>query len=212
MPSSRRRHRTAAVEHELLRRASEQDLTRLALLAPAVAGPLRSEALHRYVEDLGRVVDCQDRFLRDVMWPTLSARHHTAAPLPYADDLARADAAMCAAVHPALGRSELAHRLAEAARLIAAVRSAERQELLPLLQRHPARIRLQLRFRRELPAGVLAFVIPWALRHASAADAHRLLTGSDPAVGVALTMFGPRFATREQLIFGPPVAYPSVPD
>jgi hypothetical protein len=190
------------MEHQLLRRAMWIDLNRLGSLASVDTDELRSAAMHQYLDDLCGVFDSQNRFVHEVLWPLLSAASGSARRLPYAADLARAELAVHAAL-PSAG-DEFASRLVEAAHLLSAVLSGEQLHLLPLLETNVgpvARAQLQVRFRHQLPAGMLAFLVPWAMRHADNEEMQRLLACDAPAIGVALKMYGPRFAKREQLVF-----------
>lgn len=63
------------------------------------------------------------------------------------------------------------------------------------------------RFHDERPGALprddlLPFVVTWAMRHATADEAARLLVGADGAFAVVLKMFASRYAAREVLVFG----------
>jgi hypothetical protein len=95
----------------------------------------------------------------------------------------------------------LATELARAAQVTGTIVDWQERVLFPLVVLHVRAIdhrRLLERFRAQLPEGLLAFVVPWTIRHATSEELSAL---NDPALCVTYRIFAQRFTSNESLLF-----------
>ncbi|MGS0684920.1 hypothetical protein ACVBEQ_07180 [Nakamurella sp. GG22] len=199
-------------EHRVVHRGIGVDLRRLAAVANAIASvpatqrDTRWRAFEEYLTALAVVttthlrVDtcCLPRLLRDVMGVP---------PRPAGDATSRLrklldQAQEIVGDHVGQAGTSLSAVLGEAAQVAGRLFDQQERELFPLILKYVRAVdyhRVQEQFRAELPPGMLAFVVPWTMRHATAQELPAL---TDPALCVTARIFTRRFAGIEALVFG----------
>ena len=100
------------------------------------------------------------------------------------------------------GRRTVGHRTRRGrADVAGALFGWQERVLFPLILQHVRAVDyhwVQEQFRAELPPGLLAFVVPWTMRHATAEELPAL---NDPALCVTHRIFAQRFTITESLLF-----------
>ncbi len=193
-------------EHRVVHRAVSTDLARLASVVPAIdrggnRDQPRSRAFDDYLAALAIIVE---RHLRidDECLPELFAGVRIRPPIPPRADARQLLRLLERAGSPDARGGALGDALMTSARLAGRLFDDQESTLFPSIQRH-ARVcdvrRVQERYRAELPAGMLAFVIPWTVRHATPHELDRL---TDPALCVTYKIFARRFEALEYRVFG----------
>ena len=199
------------LDHRVVHRAMTVDLDRLALTAASLVerpDTERMDVLRWYLHGVSGEIESHHHVEDEHVRPLLErvAGERTAL-LQLTDDHDRLDpllhrAASLAALDQAT--PELAATLREVSALLARHVADEERDVFPLIEQH-VRItdheRLQKRFRRNLKPQLLAFVVPWVVGHATAAERRDLDTFAGPVVRVLLALFEPRFRARAELLF-----------
>lgn len=100
---------------------------------------------------------------------------------------------------------ELASVVREITDLLARHIAAEERDVFPIISDRVGvadYARLQKRFRGNLRPAMMPFLVPWALRHATAAERAAMPAEAGWPLRVLHRLFAPRFRAREGLLFG----------
>lgn len=209
-------------DYTVVHRAMRVDIRRLADTVDGVVNGAttltadRARALRDYLAAVSGEIESHHRIEDDYVWPVLvSVAAHPADLAGLTRDHDELD--------PLLGRAgTLASALAAGPpeRRVAADLAATLNQLSDLLDRHildeereifplirdRVRVRdyqwLQARFRGNVRPGLLPFLVPWAVRHATPEEARHMLAEAPWVFSLLLRMFRGGFARRERLIFG----------
>jgi hypothetical protein len=201
-------------EHRVVHRGIDLDLRRLAAAAEEIAsapaqGEVRWYAFGEYLTALAMTTRSHLR-VDNVCLTELLANLIGAAPTPPADAtsqlfrlLDEAQDIVAASDGPPEGpiSARLATELTQAARVAGALFGWQESVLFPLVLQHVRAVDhhwVLKQFRAELPPGLLAFVVPWTMRHATAEELPAL---TDPALCVTNRIFAQRFIITESLLF-----------
>lgn len=209
-------------DYVVVHRAMTVDLHRLAAAADEIAqraaavGPRRAAALRDYLAGVDSEIRSHHHVEDEVVWPLLVALagpevgltgltddHHRLDPLLDAADELADRLAADPADHTVAVR--LAATLGELSELLDRHVADEERDVFPLIRRL-VRVedyaRLQRRFRDNLSVRALPFVVPWAVRHATAEERPRILADAGWPLRMLLAIFQGRFTARERLAFG----------
>ena len=199
------------VDYRVVHRAMTRDLARLATVADdLVRAPDRQRLrlLRWYLRGVATEIVNHHRVEDDDVWPLLEAvagdltalvalteDHDRLDPLLVrAGDLAAADTAT----------PELAATLHELADLLARHVADEERDVFPIITERVTvedYARLQERFRGTLGLGVLTFVVPWVVGHATPDERAVLLGHAPPPLRVLLAVTESRFRARAAQLF-----------
>jgi len=204
------------IEHRIVHRGIEVDLRRLAAVAaeytsaPETQANVRWGALGDYLSALSLTARSHLR-IDTLCLPDLLSAVTDVPPTPQTDGTPRLlrllDEAQdtvtnsCEQFNDSVG-ARLAAVLTEAADVAGTLFGRQEEVLFPLILTHvrAADYRwVQEQYRAELPAGLLAFVVPWIMRHATAEELPAL---NDPALYVTHRIFERRFTVTESQLFG----------
>jgi len=199
-------------DYRVVHRAMTVDLHRLATAAAELVEhphPARMAALRHYLRAVSHQIASHHHVEDEHVWPFLVATAgERTALLPLSDDHERLDPLLAmAAALAALDHAtpELAAVLREVTDLLVRHIAAEERDVFPLISEF-VRIadyrRMQQRFQANLRLTLLPFLLPWVFRHASDQERQILLAHARWPVRVLLRIFEPRFAAREELLFG----------
>ena len=202
-------------EHRITHRGIELDLHRLAVVAaeftsaPKTQSDARWAALGDYLTALSLTTSSHLRVDTGCLANLLTAV--TDLPTtPRADGslrllrlLAEAQDTVSTSGEPCDDSTgeRLAAVLTEAAQISCSLFGRQERVLFPLILEYvrAADYRwVQEQFRAELPPGLLAFVVPWTMRHATAEEVPAL---NDPTLCVTRRIFGRRFTIVESQLF-----------
>ena len=207
-------------EHDVVHRGMRVDLERLARavrdLSPTsrISDTGRRQGLREHLAAITALVDSHCWVESDVLEPLLAGLVGSPSPVPIADAAPLTSSLREAEViATALGdgrpdrrrASDLALVLDRAAEVATAFTGEQERVVHPLIRRY---VRagdyrwVRDRFLTDLPPGLLAFVVPWTLRHAAESERSRLLDHRDPALCVTNKIFVQRFAALETVAFG----------
>jgi hypothetical protein len=202
-------------EHRVIHRAIRVDLERLASVSAELAesragcADARRRAFGDYLHPLAAAIESHLNVDDDHLAALLATVTGERQPPPAPDGrvlvrlLHRATAmvgGVDAAVQP-FGE-HLPTLLADADRIATRLTRDQEDTVFPVIRRYVRAVDyqwMQEEFRADLPPGLLAFFVPWTLRHATERERPRLL---DPAMDVTQRIFAQRFEARETLVFG----------
>jgi iron-sulfur cluster repair protein YtfE (RIC family) len=171
--------------------------------------PARLAALRRYLRAVSGEIESHHHVEDEHVWPVLEAvAGDRTALVPLTADHDRLDpllhrAAELAALDHAT--PELADVLREIADLLVRHIADEERDVFPIIEdciRVEDYAALQKRFRGNLRPGLLPFLAPWAVRHATPEERATMVAEAGPLLRALLALFEPRFRAREQLLFG----------
>jgi deazaflavin-dependent oxidoreductase (nitroreductase family) len=201
-------------DYRVVHRAMTVDIDRLATAAAELVerpDPARLGALRRYLAGMRGEIENHHRVEDEHVWPALEATAGVTVSLAHlTEDHDRLDPLMlrasvlAAAEHPT---PELAAVLRELSELLRRHIRDEEQEIFPLIEHYLSRAeyqRLQRQFRRGLDPRHLAFVVPWMIGHADAAERRALLADAGWPLRLVLALSERPFAARRAQVFGPP--------
>jgi iron-sulfur cluster repair protein YtfE (RIC family) len=203
-------------DYRVVHRAMTADLDRLATAAAELVDrpdPVRMAAFRHYLRGVSHEIGSHHRVEDEDVWPFLEAvaGDHTAL-VPLTEDHERLDPLLHRATELAerdRAVPELVAVLREVADLLARHIADEERDVFPIIVDRvgvaDAR-RLQARFRSNLRPAMLPFVVPWALRHATAAERATMIAEAGLPLRLVYRVFAARFRAREELVFGPLVS------
>jgi deazaflavin-dependent oxidoreductase (nitroreductase family) len=190
------------------------DARRLAAAADELVerpDPARTAALRRYLRDLAQEIESHHHVEDTYVWPALEAvAADRTALVPLTDDHERLDPLLARAVGLAAGERstpELVAVLGELAELLERHVADEERDVFPIITERVSvadYARMQERFRGSLRLRQLAFVVPWVVHHATAAERATLAAGAGVPLRLVLALFRRGFRRRERLLFGGP--------
>jgi len=191
-------------EHRVVHRAVATDLARLASVAPVVelvGDCARSRAFGAYLAALSTIVELHLRIDDECLLELLPGGR-IGPPIPPRADARQLIRLLERAGSPDARSDTRGDVLTAAAQLASRLFGDQESTAFPAIQRHARACdvrRVQARYRTELPTGMLAFVIPWTVRHATPQELDKL---ADPALCVTYKIFAHRFEALEYLVFG----------
>ena len=200
------------VDYRVVHRAMTVVLDRLATAAAELVerpDPARMAVLRDFLRAISGEIESHHHVEDEHVWPFLEriAGERTAL-VPLTDDHDRLDPLLHRASELAArdtATPELAAVLREVSDLLTRHIADEERDVFPLIEGHVSvkdYERLQRRFRGNLKPSLLPFLVPWAVRHATAEERPALLAGAGPLMRLLLALFEPRFLAREELLFG----------
>jgi hemerythrin-like domain-containing protein len=198
--------------YRVVHRAMTIDLDRLAVAAAELVerpDPARLGALRWYLRGISHEIESHHHVEDEHVWPmVVAAAGEHAALVALTDDHQRLDpllhraAELAARPRPTV---DLAAVLGEIAALLTDHIRDEERDVFPLLREY-VRVEdfavLEERFQGNLRPSQLAFVVPWAVRHATEAERTASVAEAPWPLRALLAVFGPRFRAREAVLFG----------
>jgi hypothetical protein len=188
------------------------DLDRLAGVAAELVerpDPARFAALRHYLRAVSGEIESHHHVEDEHVWPVLEAvAGDRTALVALTADHDRLDPLLHRAAElAALDRATpaLVDVLREVADLLVRHVADEERDIFPIISdcvRVPDYAALQKRFRGNLRPGLLPFLAPWAVRHATPEERATMVAESGLLLRVLLALFEPRFRARERLLFG----------
>ncbi|GAA4882323.1 nitroreductase/quinone reductase family protein [Actinomycetospora straminea] len=204
------------IDYRVAHRAMTVDIARLATAAGELVerpDPARLRALRRYLEGMRGEIENHHRVEDEHVWPALEAVAGTTVSLtPLTEDHDRLDPLLRRASVLAAGDRagpELAAVMRELSALLERHIDDEERKIFPLIEHHLSRAEyreLQRHFRRGLDPRLLAFVVPWMVGHADAAERRALLADAGLPLRLLLALTERPFASRRRRLFGPPIS------
>jgi F420H(2)-dependent quinone reductase len=199
------------LDYRVVHRAMTRDLARLATVADQLVrapDPRRLRLLRWYLAGVTAEIVNHHRVEDDDVWPLLEAvAGDLTALVALTEDHERLDPLLARAGELAAADDatpELSAVLHEVADLLARHVADEERDVFPIITervRVEDYARLQERFRGTLGLGVLTFVVPWVVGHASTEERRVLLGHAPPPLRGILAVTEGRFRTRAARLF-----------
>lgn len=165
-------------------------------------------ALRRYLRDIAAEIDSHHQVEDEDVWPLLeSVGAERTALAPLTEEHDKLDPLLNRARELVARRQaspELVSVLSELADLLERHITHEERGIFPIIAKHVGVAdyeRLQQQFRGNLRPGLLAFVVPWVIAHATPDERAALLADAGP-LRLVYAVFGPRLRARADLLFG----------